>query len=524
MFNNIITSKSLHFFIAISVAILTTGFLRLQLFSSTPEPDGGLHTFINQYMYYLFSNGEDIKGMVLRLYPIMTHWVYSLDVNQIIVLRLIDGLVAITASIIFFKVILKESGSTLFTVILMATLLVLMNDSGNIAYGFKNSIWAAYLPLFTALLVWQKSSKADTFSFYVIGALVSLGVLLREPFLPFFLLAGFAILIGYGWRALVKYLIGSAILGFSVLAVVLSLRGWDLSNLINKYFLATIFYASFDQISKINFNTFGLLAIKHNWIILVTSSLSFIYLIKLYCTNRKAINVSRFSFWLAVALLALLEPVLKLPYFYHFANCLPGLAGLTAMGWKHLNIQESKKIKRSVLIIISLLGLIIILPTINKTIIKSSHIWSPSDAFNWAKAVNVFRKKGNIERSQYLIAARKIYELSREDSTLSVSGYMQGLYPLTRLLPPSYELGDIENLYVVLNKDENKFIKIIKEQRPTIILTTHLSAFYMTPGQKALPGIIEKTNLYNKVGNLPLNLDINYGWKAGTIYRLKDFK
>ena len=188
---------------------------------------------------------------------------------------------AVIATIIFFKVILKESGSTLFTVILMATLLVLMNDSGNIAYGFKNSIWAAYLPLFTALLVWQKSSKADTFSFYVIGALVSLGVLLREPFLPFFLLAGFAILIGYGWRALVKYLIGSAILGFSVLAVVLSLRGWDLSNLINKYFLATVFYASFDQISKINFNTFGLLAIKHNWIILVTSSLSFIYLIKL---------------------------------------------------------------------------------------------------------------------------------------------------------------------------------------------------------------------------------------------------
>ena len=203
MFNNIITSKSLHFFIAISVAILTTGFLRLQLFSSTPEPDGGLHTFINQYIYYLFSNGEDIKGMVFRLYPIMTHWVYSLDVNQIIVLRLIDGLVAITASIIFFKVILKESGSTLFTVILATVLFIVMNDVEIVFYGYSNSIWAAYLPLFTALLVWQKSSKADTFSFYVIGALVSLGVLLREPFLPFFLLAGFAILIGYGWRALV---------------------------------------------------------------------------------------------------------------------------------------------------------------------------------------------------------------------------------------------------------------------------------------------------------------------------------
>jgi hypothetical protein len=233
--------------------------------------------------------------------------------------------------------------------------------------------------------------------------------------------------------------------------------------------------------------------------------------------------MSRLSFWFAVALVPLLEPMLKLPFEYHFANCLPGLAGLTAMGYKHLNNQGSKKIKTSVIIIISLLSLIVILPTINKTIIKSSQIYSPTDAFNWAKAVNVFRMKGNIERSQYLIAARKIYELSREDSTLAVSGYMTGLYPLTGLLPPVYELSDVGKLFLFLGNDEDKLIKIIKKHRPTIILTTHLSTFYVNSSEKALPGIIEKTNLYSKVGIMPLNLQINYGWKAGTIYRLKDF-
>jgi len=329
---------------------------------------------------------------------------------------------------------------------------------------------------------------------------------------------------GYGSRALVKYLIGSATIGFSVLGFVMMLRGWDLSHIINAYINVSIFFEATESFRKSHFNTFALLSIKNNWIILVTASLSLIYLLKLYFADRKVINMSHLSFWFAVALVPLLEPMLKLPFEYHFANCLPGLAGLTAMGYKHLNNQGSKKIKTSVIIIISLLSLIVILPTINKTIIKSSRIYSPSDAFNWAKNINVFRMKGNIESSQYLIAARKIYELTREDSTLAVSGYMAGLYPLTGLLPPVYELRDVGKLFLSLGNDEDKLIKIIKKHRPTIILTTHLSTFYVNSSEKALPGIIEKTNLYSKVGIMPLNLQINYGWKAGTIYRLKDFK
>ena len=31
-----------------------------------------------------------------------------------------------------------------------------------------------------------------------------------------------------------------------------------------------------------------------------------------------------------------------------------------------------------------------------------------------------------------------------------------------------------------------------------------------------------KTNLYEKVDIFPLNPEIDYGWKAGVIYRLKD--
>ena len=128
MLNNIISSKTIHLLIAIIVAILTTGFIRLQLFSGLPEADGGVYTFANQYIYNALINGEDLLGLPLYLYQFITSWVYSLEVNQFILLRLIDGLFAIAASIVLFKVILKESDSTLFTVILTTGLLIIMND------------------------------------------------------------------------------------------------------------------------------------------------------------------------------------------------------------------------------------------------------------------------------------------------------------------------------------------------------------------------------------------------------------
>ena len=524
MLNTLIKPKTTQLFIAIIIAILTTGFLRLQLFSGLPSTDDGYYVFTSQFYYNNWTNSLEIKDMPLHLFQLATSWVYGLDVNQYVSLRLIDGLVAVATSIVLFKVILKESNSTLFTVILMTTLLILMNGIENIGYGFRNSIWAAYLPLFSALLVWQNASTEDKYSFYLIGGLVSLGILLREPFLPFFLLAGIAILIGYGWRVLVKYLIGSALLGFSVLGFMLMLRGWDLLALIESYLHISGGLSDYDNLSSDFFNFFGLSSVKSNWFIFITASVSIIYLIKLNSTNKKLVSMGRFYFWLGVILLPILEPMMKLGMEYHFANCLPGLAGLSSMGWKYMSNQESKTINNSSIIIIGLMSLIVILPTIDRTLIKSSYIYGPVDAIKWAKASDSFRGAQMIERSQYLKVAAKVYSLSREDSTLVVSGAMAGLFPLTGLLPPTFTMHDLKTFYSHLNFDQEKLISIIKKYRPTLILTAHLSSRLLNRKEKDLPGIIEKTNLYNKVEMMEENLEINYGWKAGTIYRLKDFK
>jgi hypothetical protein len=129
-----------------------------------------------------------------------------------------------------------------------------------------------------------------------------------------------------------------------------------------------------------------------------------------------------------------------------------------------------------------------------------------------------------VERSQYLKVAAKVYGLTRKDSSLVVTGHMQGVFPLTGLLPPTFKLNDLKTLYASINYNKNKLIEILLKHRPTVIITSHLSSRLMSPYEKDLPDIIEGTNLYTKVGVIEHNLDLNYGYKAGLIYRLIDFK
>ena len=71
----------------------------------TPETDGGINTFINQFIYFNISNGNKLNGLIpLHLYSHLTAWVYSLNINQYMLLKVIDGFVAVLASILFFKV------------------------------------------------------------------------------------------------------------------------------------------------------------------------------------------------------------------------------------------------------------------------------------------------------------------------------------------------------------------------------------------------------------------------------------
>ena len=454
-------------------------------------------------------------------------------------------IVRVAASIVLFKVILKESGSTLFTVILATGLFIIMNNIEIVMYGFRNAIWAAFLPLFSALLIWQNSTQEDKYSFYLIGALVSFGVLLREPFLVFFILAGIAILIGYGWRILLKYLIGSAVLGFTVLGLMLMLRDWDLFDLLNSYLqigtgIESGFYGKWKFPIRI--------IMQANWFIILTAAASIFYLSKLHF-DKKLININRFFFWGVLALLPLIEYWSKLGLPYHIANCLVGLTGLTAMTWKYLSKNESEKVNVASIMILGLMSMFIILPMVSTYIVKSSRVFTISDAIRWASASDSLRSESMIKRSQYIKVASKVYEVSREDSTMAVSSYWQGIFPLSGLLPPkapstgksNFGLSTMRALYVSSGYDKNKIVQLLKDHQPTIIVTSIIEEGKTWRGEEDIPGIIMATNLYVIVDFVPPQFSYEdfyitqeiqktnpgidpMGWMPATIWRLKDFK
>ena len=522
-----INLKTLSTLIAILVAIFTTGYLRIHWIPFLPEPDGGLYTFFSQYFYTTLANGEVIApSYPIALYSLLTSWVYGLDINQYMALRWIDLCLAVIASTLFFKVIEKESGNLIFSIVTVSAVLIVMNNYSFILYGFRNSIWAAYVPLFLALLASQSINKKNHYLFYFIGAVAAFGVLLREPFLFFYITGAIAILFAYGWKILVKYLIGSAILGFITLFIFIILRGaggaGDLQIIIESNIgLVGAMQDLANELLISNFLKHSLITIKAYWFGITLSIISAIYILKLNLKDRKSVSTNRFFFWLALALVPIIEPIFKLGFDYHFINCIPGLAGISAMGWKYVSLNESKIVKKYVMGAIIILYVFGVYPNLSRTLnINIYHKENPvSDAYNhlWK---NNYGEIETIRLSNYLIAADMIKKLSKKDSTLAVAGFAQVLYPLTGLFPASYEMTNLRALYLKLNWNEDKLVGILQEQRPTLIFPTK----QVLPGIPNLTRAIQRTGLYERVAIISYSPNVYYKSIIGDIYRLKSFK
>ena len=509
---------------AIVVSLLTTGLLRIYLIQGLPGPDGGYYTYLAQEINAAISNKENLAGNIpLALYSLTTSWVFNFEINQFFALRWIDLFVAIFASFLFFKVILKESGSLLFTVTTVSTSLFIMNDHNLILYGFRNSTWIAYVPLFAALILWQNSKKEDNLTFYLIGALTALGVLFREPFLVFFIVGGISIWIAYGWKNLLKYLIGTAILGFTITGIAVYLRGGDVIGLINSYTDIHLALADFDPEFKSQyFYDNALVMLKRFWFGVLLSIISIIYIFKLFFENKKTINIHHFCFWITLSLIPIVEAIFKLAIPYHFSNCIPGIVGISAIAWRYLSKNETKKTQRYILTSIIILFIYGIYPHVSNTINAPMYKKKNAivNAYNglWNQS---FQDKEVIKYSPFLTAAYNIRQLTSNNSTLVVFTFSQLLYPLSGLRPPTYELHDLRMTYSKLNGDEDKIANLLKKHQPTIItpMMWNLPGIPELTGVKELPGIIERTGLYEKVMVLQAPNVI-----MGDIYRLKNFK
>lgn len=497
------------------LAILATGTLvvllgavlpRVAGLSSFPTTDEGFYAYYAMRMGDSIAQGHLPADGFLMIYPLVTSWAFDLPLNPIVTLRLIDLTVSAVAAALFFVMILREARSLPFAAVIALIFLLTMNWGGFVQNGYKNSIFFAYIPLFLALTLTQGVERPGTGRLLVVGALLAAAVLAREPFAGFAVLGVVAAWIHWGSRSAITVAAGGAMTAVAVVGILLIARG-DANSLLSAYSSAG---HMFDSLQDQRFSMF--LGAAETWlrgsilaVFLAALSLLGLLAVGLRQNDRKLLG--RTLFWTAAALVPLIEPALKIGFPYHFATALPGLAGLCALAWRLIPLRTA-----SVLCTLSLVAACGYF--FHQEVRWKSRMLPESVALALRTAKEGWPQDTH-SSSNYLIAADLIKGASSEGQTLSVSGFMFPLFPLTDRLPPSAELADLTLALIELDMDQGRLLAAIQACPPDVIVTTTRTEW---PGASMIEETVEKAGMYRWVGTVPVNPEASYGTFGGNVY------
>ncbi|PKO44127.1 MAG: hypothetical protein CVU29_10210 [Betaproteobacteria bacterium HGW-Betaproteobacteria-22] len=491
------------------VVICSTLIPRLILIGAPPATDEGIYAF-NALMIHLNPKpGLLIPDVgTLNFYPMLLSWVFGFEWNHFVALRLFDAVIASIAGLLLYKLIVQESRHQLAgSLIAIATILTL-NDPVFIQFGFKNSIFAATIPLLMAILIGIKAQPTGK-EWFGIGVLIAICVLLREPFVIFAILGVLFVYVKAGLNATLRYILGGITAALVALILIILLRG-GVKSLLQAYFDVAILVdamggskniRSIDSLFVFFKNAIGLL-------ILVCLVLS------LYCFKKlqgeKLSHLGRYVFWILLATAPLLEPSLKNGFPYHYAVCLIGLSGLIALGYRDALFNFGAYTKfftygLIVLISITLLPKSKKIETIYQKYTKHLALYAPFA--DWPDKI--------VNQSNYLTITRAINNNSNKNATLSVHGNLLGLIPLTKLKPPHYTLSNLSYAYLYNEKSTKKLHHLITSCPPDVVVITSSASrdFY------AIFNVVVESKQYKPIAYIPKSKEMNYGNFDGLVFK-----
>lgn len=480
---------------------------RLAGLSGLPTTDEGYYGYFGMRIASSLAGGHGLPpDGYLMLYPLMTAWVFELPGNPFVLLRAIDLLVAMTAGLLFFVMLRRESRDTGFAAVLSLTFLLAMNALGFVQNGFKNSIFLSYIPLFLAVVLSQSDRPLGSLRFVAIGGLVALGVLIREPFAAFAFLAVAATWIRHGRRNAILVCIGGGLTVLVVCVPLLMLRG-DVPALIAAYLDAgTMFSAVQEQRSELFLNAAAQWA-KASVLPLVLSAAGAIAIIVSSRQRGQQTVWMRALFWIAVAAVPLIEPIMKIGFPYHFASALPGLAGLCALAWR---VCARPNIALPAVVLLAGALLVLSGPQWIKHLKDLPR--AASDAYSTATHGWPPEAHGT---SNYMIAADAIQQASPQGTTLSVSGFMFPLFPLSGKVPPSPQLSDLTLALIDMRMDKERLLEALVACPPAVIMTTTRTEW---PGANEIEEVVKAAGIFKKVATVEVNPSISYGTFGGNVY------
>lgn len=489
------------------VVLISTVGPRLLSLGGFPNMDAGFYAYWAQYIQQSLAQGHGLPDAGgLMLYPALLSWLCVLPGNTLIWLRLADMLAAAWAGWLLCRLLQRESRSAVAGVLLALAFLAVMNAPEVIDAGFKNSIFAAYIPLFLALRL-AETQDARSPCWFGAGALTALGVLLREPFVVFALAGAVAVWIGRGPRAFWRYAAGGLFCGLLFLALAGFLRG-GVTQLLRSYLDAGSLYAQEAGRVGHNFYVYGknfLLYLAGPVLLLSTVSMG------LLCRSGSRQSFGRALFWLALALLPLLEPMSKIGFAYHFAVTLPGCAGLCALAWSRRGDFPLPLRRASVGLaaLVCLLQLYMVLPGAGQARIslETLRAW-PAPV--WPAALAPL--------SNTLLAGEAVRAVLPPGGSLSSSAFSYFLYPVTGALPSGPAMSDLSRTYIAVGNDVSRLAAALRADPPDVLAVGFAAAAHAASFTREIIEAARQSGLYALVATIPIDKSKNYGWMGYHIY------
>jgi len=492
---------------ALLVVTLSVVLPRVAGLSALPTTDEGYYAYFSMRIAAALSQGSGLPADgYLMLYPLLTAWVFDLPANPFVVLRLIDLVVATVAGALFYTMLRRESRSVWFAALLSVIFLLTMNWAAFVQNGYRNSIFLAYVPLMLSVILMQGQDRPGERRLFLVGCLVALGILIREPFAGFSILAVGAAWVRFGRRSAAAVAAGGIATAVVVLIPVLLLRG-SLPGFIAAYLDAgTMFSAVQDQRFTLFVNAVSTWA-KASMVPLGLASVALVALMLAGARGGERGARGRAAFWLAVAVVPLIEPIMKIGFPYHFASALPGLAGLCALAWR---LVSSRSLSIVLMALAGGAAYLFFQPQVSwqmKTVRQAAADAVHTGQGGWSQEAH--------QASNYLIAADLIEGASAPGSTLSVSGFMFTLFPLTGRVPASAELSDLTLALIDMGMDGDRLSRALAACPPDVIMTTTRTEW---PGAALIEKVVSGSGLYRLVGTVPVNEAVSYGTFGGNVY------
>lgn len=519
------------------VLLVSTLYPRLVLLGSLPAMDEGYYGWQAREMYEYLLQGRALPASALNLYPLLLCWVCALPGKTLLWLRAADLVVALASAGLFCKYILRKAGRTPLGLGIAFVFLCAMNMEAVINGGFKNSIAAAWMPIFAALLLCRKECPATSPRWFFMGVLLAVATLLREPFFLFALLGCAPVVFLGGARALLRYMAGG-LCAASLITVPLCLAHEHFGDVFRTYFQAADVYAI--QAGQVfhNFTANGgrALSLFICPIFLTLAGLVLSWrgegsrLADACAAAARQTSPARGCqrtwlyeniFWLSAFLLPLLEPLLKIGFLYHFAVALPGLGIFCALRWSRVpcGLFTGRKY---------LLRLLLGAPAVASLFFLPSVARIGDSLENLAAMGEQAWPERQVGTSNTLLAARIIQQNEEKGGTLSSSGFTYFLYGASGFNPPlhgpfaagdRHRLGDLSRSYRALGADPEKLAAALRLNPPDLLVIARATTNHEPDHHEELEKAVELTGLYRLLETVPPDAAKNYGWLEFKIFK-----